>query len=355
MKKFRLIPLFLLVLCLSACGGPAGRTSGGRDNKSPVRLKVFNWGDYIDPEVTSLFTQETGIEVIYSMFDTNEDMYTSIKASGAVSHDVVIPSDYMIRKMINEGMLRKLDMDNIPNYALIDDKFKNLAYDPENDYSIPYMWGTVGICYNTTMVDGPVDSWTVLWDDNYKKNLFMMDSVRDSLGITLKMLGYSMNTKDEAELQEAYEKLVEQKPLVLSYTGDEIKDKMVAGEAALAVVYSGDAISIADDNPDVAYCIPKEGSNVWFDSMCVLATSEYPKEAEMFINFMCRTDIAQRNWEYINFSSPQKEVTAMLDEEYKNSPAHNPSRAELDRCEVFEDLAQTTKYYEDLWTKLIGE
>ncbi len=362
MKKLRLV-CFAICVCLlfalTACqngggtGTPGGLDSGGPD-KNPVKLKVFNWGDYIDPDATKLFTQQTGIEVIYSMFETNEDMYATIKASGDVSHDVIIPSDYMIRKMINEDMLHKLDLSNIPNYSLIEDRFKNLAFDPKNEYSVPYMWGTLGICYNESMVKTPIDSWTALWDRTYEDNLFMMDSVRDSMGLTLKMLGYSMNTKEQSQLDEAYAKLVEQKPLVLAYTGDEVKDKMVAGEAALAVVYSGDAITIMDSNPDIRYVVPKEGSNLWFDAMCVLKTSKYPKEAEQFINFMCSTEIAKRNWEFINFSSPQKEVAATLPDEFKDSPAHNPSQEVLDRCEVFEDLAQSTKYYEELWTKLIG-
>ncbi|MDR0381494.1 MAG: spermidine/putrescine ABC transporter substrate-binding protein [Oscillospiraceae bacterium] len=345
--RYGLLALFLLLP--SSC--KSAPTPGG---PSTVTLKVFNWGDYIDPDVTALFTQETGIEVIYTMFEANEDMYTSIKASGDVSHDVVIPSDYMIRKMINEDMLRKIDMGNIPNHALIDDRFKNLAFDPQNEYSVPYMWGTVGIAYNTTMVEAPITSWTALWDEQYQKNIFMMDSVRDSLGVALKMLGYSMNTKNEAELQEAYNKLVEQKPLVLAYTGDEVKDKMIAGEAALAVVYAGDAITISDENPDIAYVIPQEGSNLFVDSMCILKTAENPEAAEAFINFMCSTPIATRNWEYINYSSPQKEVIAQMPEEFQNSPARNPSAEDLARCEVFEDLAQTTQYYEDLWTRLIG-
>jgi spermidine/putrescine transport system substrate-binding protein len=350
LKQFRCLRCGLLALCLlplASCGSSSGPGGG-------PTLKVFNWGDYIDPEVTALFTQETGIKVIYTMFDANEDMYTSIRASGGVSHDVVIPSDYMIRKMINEDMLRTIDLDNVPNYALIDDRFKNLDFDPQNEYSVPYMWGTVGIAYNTTMVDEPIDSWTALWDTRYQKNIFMMDSVRDSLGITLKMLGYSMNTKNGAELEEAYNKLVEQKPLVLAYIGDEVKDKMIAGEAALAVVYAGDAITISEQNPDIAYVIPREGSNLWVDSMCILKTSENPEAAEAFINFMCSTPIALRNWEYINYSSPQKEVIAQMPEELQNSSARNPSAEELARCEVFEDLSQTTQYYEDLWTRLIG-
>jgi spermidine/putrescine transport system substrate-binding protein len=353
LKLFRCFRYGLLALCLLLLASCGSASAPGGDPAS-VTLKVFNWGDYIDPDVTDLFTQETGIEVIYTMFEANEDMYTSIKASGGVSHDVVIPSDYMIRKMINEDMLRKINLENIPNYDLIDDRFKDLDFDPQNEYSVPYMWGTVGIAYNTTMVDGPIDSWTALWDERYRKNIFMMDSVRDSLGVTLKMLGYSMNTKNEAELQEAYEKLVAQKPLVLAYTGDEVKDKMIAGEAALAVVYAGDAITISDENPDIAYVIPREGSNMWVDSMCILKTAQNPEAAEAFINFMCSTPIAQRNWEYINYSSPQTEVIAQMPEEFQNNPARNPSAEELARCEVFEDLSQTTQYYEDLWTRLIG-
>ncbi len=229
----RLFSLFLIVtiaIGLLTLGG-----CSKSDSNVPT-LKVYNWGDYIDEEVIAIFERETGIDVIYDTFETNESMYTKVKTMGASSYDVVIPSDYMIKRMADEGLLAEIDVTQLENYHLISDRYKGLEYDPDNNYSVPYMWGTVGILYNTTMVDEPVTSWSILWNEKYARNLFMMDSVRDSIGITLKMLGYSLNSTDIEHLKEAESKLMEQKPLVLAYTADEVKDKMIAGEAALAGV-----------------------------------------------------------------------------------------------------------------------
>jgi len=326
--------------------------SGGQEGK-PV-LKVLNWGDYIGEGVIEDFEEEFGVEVIYDMFEQNEDMYTKLKtASGNASYDVVIPSDYMIQRMISEDMLEKIDVSAIPNFSLIDDKFKDLAFDPGNQYSVPYMWGTVGIIYNTTMIDEEVNSWSILWDQKYAKNMFMMNSVRDSMGIALKYLGYSMNTDNMDEITEAQAALIAQKPLLLGYTGDEIKDKMIAGEAALAVIYSGDAITCIDQNDDLAYAVPEEGTNVWFDNMCVVKGSQNIELAQQFINFMCRTDIAQRNNEYINYSTPQIEVYEGLSDDLKNDPLFYPSDDILDKCEVYEDLGDMVKVYDDMWTEVI--
>ena len=350
MKKV-IVCLLVVTLSLSLFAS----CDAGSENKGNGVLKVFNWGDYIDPSVTKLFEERTGIEVIYSMYETNEDMYTSVSTAAGPSYDIVFPSDYMIRRMINEDLLAEINLDNIPNYQHIDDRFKNLAFDPDNAYSVPYMWGTVGIVYNTTMVHELVTSWTALWDTRYEKNMFMMDSVRDSFGLTLKMLDYSMNTKDEAELEEAYNKLAEQKPLVLAYTGDEVKDKMIAGEAALAVVYSGDAVTIMDENEEIEYVVPSEGSNVWFDGVCILKNAENVENAEKFIDFLCSQEIAELNRAYINFSTPQKQVIDALPEEVASDPAQNPDQAIIDRCEVFEDLANSTAHYEELWVRLISQ
>lgn len=346
-KVFALVlAAILFTVVFASCAGQP---------KSAGQLKVYNWGDYIDPSVVGMFKEETGIDVLYSMYETNEDMYTAISTSSGASYDVIFPSDYMIRRMINENLLSKIDTSRISNYQHIDSRFKNLAYDPNNEYSVPYMWGTVGIVYNQTMVKAPITSWTAMWDPDYAKNLFMMDSVRDSLGVTLKMLGYSMNTKDEAQLNEAYEKLLEQKPLVLAYTGDEVKDKMIQGEAAMAIVYSGDAVTIISENEDIAYVVPEEGSNKWFDGMCIPSGSENKDNALKFIDFMCRQDIAELNRAYINYSSPQKQVLDTLPPEVAEDQAQNPDDVILERCEVFEDLANSTAYYEELWVKLISQ
>ena len=340
----KLIPLIvlsaLLTLFVAGCG-QSGRPT----------IKVFNWGDYIDSSVITDFEKEFGVRVIYKTYATNEDMYVSLKSSGDV-YDVVFPSDYMIRRMINEDMLQKIDLDNIPNYKNIDDRFKNLSFDPQNEYSVPYLWGTLGIVYNKTMVDDPVDSWDILWNEKYAKEIFMLDSQRDSIGITLKMLGYSMNSVDTKELEEAKEKLLEQKPLVLAYVGDEVKDMMVAEEAALAVVWSGDAVAMKWENPNLEYVIPKEGGNLWFDSAVIPKNSKQKAEAEAFINYLSRPDIALRNSDYIGYSTPNTETMKMLDPELLVDPAAYPGEEITKDLEVFEDISEHLGVYDRIWTEI---
>ncbi len=345
LKKTLVLALAALV-CAMALAGCAG---GGN---APVTLHVYNWGDYIGEGVIDLFTQETGIQVVYSMYETNEDMYTKLKSTGGEGYDVIFPSDYIIQKLIAEDMLVPIRYENVPNMALIDEKYKDLSFDPGNVYSVPYMWGTLGILYNTTMVEGEIDSWNALWDARYERNVFMLDSMRDSIGLTLKLLGYSLNTRDTAQLTAARDKLIAQKPL--AYVGDQVKDQMIAGEAALAVVYSGDAVTCMGMNEDLAYVVPKEGSNIWFDNMCILKATKHQKEAELFVNFMCRTDVAEMNRDYINFSSPQREVYENLPAEIKNDPAQYPDDAIYRLCEPMEDLGELTQLYDEYWTQVLA-
>lgn len=344
MKKYnRLIlslVLLLAVVLLTAC-----------QQDERVVLNVYNWGDYIDESVIQEFEEKYNIRVNYDTFSTNEDMYVKIKAGGA-DYDVLFPSDYMIERMIKEDMLHKLDFDNIPNYKYIEGQFKNLEYDPQNEYSVPYMWGTVGILYNKTMVEEPVTSWQILWDQKYSKQILMLDSQRDSIGITLKMLGFDMNTRDLDELEAAKQALIEQKPLVLAYVGDDVKDKMIAGEAALAVVWSGDAVYMKWENPDLEYALPEEGSNLWVDAMVIPKTSKNKAEAELFINFMCDPEIAYKNADYIGYSSPHLEAKKMLDPELLNDPAAYPEMEELVNCDIFKDLGDFLRVYDRIWTEI---
>jgi len=334
-----------MIFSLAACGG------GGGTQKDATTINVFNWGDYIDETVLTDFEKEYGIKVNYDYFSTNEEMYVKLK-SGGTNYDVLFPSDYMIARLIKEDMLYKLDFNNIPNFKHIDDKFKNLNYDPNNEYSVPYMWGTVGIAYNAAMVEEPVDSWNILWDPKYKDNILMMDSQRDSIAVALKKLGYSLNSRNEAELEQAREELIKQKPLVLSYVGDEVKDKMVGEEAALAVVYSGDAIAIKWENPNIKYAIPKEGSNLWFDAMVIPKTSKNKEAAEKFINFMTDPEISVRNVEYIGYSTPNTAAKEMLDEEIRNDKVAYPDLDSLDNCEVFEDVSDVIEVYNRIWDEV---
>ena len=343
-KKGRLflgvIMLMLVVLVLSSCG---------QDKR--VVLNVYNWGDYIDESVIDTFEKKYNIRVNYDTFSTNEDIYVKIKSGGA-NYDVLFPSDYTIERMIKEDMLAKLDFNNIPNYKYIEERFKNLDYDPQNEYSVPYMWGTVGILYNKTMVDEPVTSWRILWDQKYNKQILMLDSQRDSIGVALKMLGYDMNTRNLEELEAAKEALIQQKPLVLAYVGDDVKDKMIAGEAALAVVWSGDAVNMKQESSDLEYALPREGSNLWFDAMVVPKTSKHKAEAEKFINFMCEPEIAFKNADYIDYSSPHREVKKMLDPALLNDPAAYPKEEDLVNYDIFKDLGDYLKVYDRIWTEV---
>lgn len=338
-----ILMLLLVGLLLTSC-----------EKDDTVILNVFNWGDYIDEAVLEEFENKYNIKVSYEIFATNEDMYVKIK-SGGNNYDVAIPSDYMIEKMIREDMLHKLDLQNIPNFIEIDQNFRGLSFDPKNDYSIPYMWGTVGILYNKTMIKEPVDSWKILWDQKYSKNILMLDSQRDSIGITLKMLGYSLNTRNVNELEEAKKALMAQKPLVLAYVGDNVKDKMIAGEAALAVVWSGDAIFMKEENPDLEYVVPREGSNLWFDSMVIPKTSKHKKEAELFINFMCETETAFKNADYIGYSTPHIKAKELLDPDRQNDKGAYPDESALKKCEVFRDLGDFVKEYDRIWTEIMAK
>lgn len=344
-KKLTSLLLFIaIVMSLSGCG----------NSKPKSELNVYNWGDYIDEGVLDLFEQKTGIKVNYETFATNEDMYTKV-SKGSTNYDIAFPSDYTIEKMISNDIIQKIDFANIPNYKNIDPRFKNLAYDSNNEYSVPYMWGTVGIVYNKTMVKDPVDSWDILWNEKYSKSIFMLDSQRDSIGIALKKLGYSLNTRNTKELEAARDALKQQKPLVLAYVGDDVKDKMISGEGALAVMWSGDAIYCKQNNPDLAFAIPKEGSNYWFDGVVILKNAPNKENAEKFIDFLCREDIALKNTEYIGYSTPNKAAYDLLDDQMKNDKTYSPTDAEIKRCEIFNDLGDFVKEYDKVWTEFKSE
>lgn len=347
--------IFVLILAVSVpLMTGCGNSGSGNESGKKVVLNVYNWGDYIDETVNDMFEKKYGIKVNYETFATNEDMYTKIKSGGG-SYDVAIPSDYMIKRMIDENLLNKIDIKNVPNYKYIEDRFKNLAYDPNNEYSVPYMWGTVGILYNKTMVSDPVDSWQILWDKKYSKQILMLDSQRDSIGVALKMLGYSMNTRNLEELEAAQNALIEQKPLVMAYVGDEIKDKMIGNEAALAVVWSGDAIYCKRENPDLEYAIPNEGTNLWFDALVIPKTAKHQKEAEMYIDFMCDPEIAFKNTDYIGYSTPHSEALKQLDDELANDKTAYPDDEDLKGCDIFEYVEDLVKTYDVMWTKITAE
>ncbi len=319
------------------------------------KVIVYNWGEYMDPAVLDMFEEETGISVVYEEFETNESMFPKVLA-GAVSYDAVCPSDYMIQRMIENDLLSEINFDNIPNIKYIGKQYmeQSKGFDAENKYSVPFTWGTVGILYNKTMVDDPVDSWSILWDEKYADQILMQNSVRDAIGIALKYAGYSLNSTDLDELEEAKELLLKQKPIVQAYVVDQVRDKMISGEAALGVIYSGEAIYTQSENPDLEYVIPKEGSNVWIDSWVIPKNAQNKENAEKFINFLCRPDIAKMNFDYITYSTPNTAARELIeDDAIRNSTIAFPDESQLDRCETFNYLG--TKFdniYNELWREI---
>lgn len=329
--------------------------SSKEDLSGTNQVIVYNWGEYLDPEVITLFEKETGINVVYEEFETNEIMYPKVQ-SGAIAYDVVCPSDYMIQRMIENDLLAELNFDNIPNVKNIGQEYfkQSRQFDSENKYSVPYCWGTVGILYNKTMVDEPIDSWSVLWDEKYIDNILMQDSVRDAFAVALKYKGHSLNSTDLDELEEAKELLIEQKPLVQAYVIDQVRDKMIGNEAAIGVIYSGEAIYTQLENPNLEYVIPKEGYNVWIDSWVIPKNANHKENAEAFINFLCRPDIAKMNFDYITYSTPNTAARELIeDPAIRNSKIAFPDASELERCETFQFLGdKNDAIYNKLWREI---
>ena len=327
-------------------GDSSAETSGGVVN-------VYNWGEYIDESVLTDFEEATGIKVNYQMYDSNETMYSKVAAGGA-EYDVVIPSDYMIARMIEEDMLEPLNFDNIPNASDIDPELLNPAYDPENLYSVPYMWGLLGVIYNKTMVDeADLGSWDLMWNEKYADDILMFDNSRDAIGIGLKMLGYSYNTTDEAQIKEAVDLLVEQKPLVQAYVMDEVFGKMEGGNAAVGTYYYGDYLTMVENNPDLGFYIPEEGTNTYVDAMCILKGAKNKENAEAFINYMCSTEAGLKNCEEIWYSTPLMSVREELDPEVANDPYAYPDEEIMDKCESYAGLPQNIlDLYDSEWTRL---
>ena len=326
------------------------------------QLYVYNWGEYIDESVIEEFEEETGIEVVYDLFETNEEMYPVIEA-GAVRYDVVCPSDYMIQKMAENGLLAEINFDNIPNLSQIDPIYleRSKSFDPENKYSVPYTWGTVGILYNTERikelgVPAPT-KWSDLWDERYRGEILMQDSVRDAFMVALKMRGYSMNSTDPEELAQARDLLIQQKPLVQAYVVDQVRDKMIGGEAAVGVIYSGEMLYIQEESAGadftLEYVVPEEGTNIWIDSWVIPANARNKENAEKWINFLCRPDIAKKNFDYITYSTPNKGAYEMLEDELKNNQALFPDVNQMANSEVFQYLGdEADSLYNEMWKEV---
>ena len=354
---------------LSGCGasgntGASGTDSAASGSADGGELYVYNWGEYIDENVISQFEDEIGITVVYDLFETNEEMYPVIEA-GAVNYDVVCPSDYMIQKMRENDLLAELNFDNIPNIDQIDPAYMEMsqAFDPENKYSVPYCWGTVGILYNTKLLDElgvPAPTkWADLWDERLSGEILMQDSVRDAFMVALKKDGYSMNSESKDELEQAKQKLIDQKPLVQAYVIDQVRDKMIGGEAAVGVIYSGEMLYIQDEvanlglDYDLEYVIPEEGTNLWLDSWVIPKNAKNKENAEKWIDFMCRPEIAKANFEYITYPTPNKGAFELLDKEMQNNKAVFPDIDSLKNSEVYKYLGdETDAVYNELWKEV---
>ena len=354
---------------LSGCGasgntGTSGTDSAASGSADGGELYVYNWGEYIDEDVISQFEDETGITVVYDLFETNEEMYPVIEAD-AVNYDVVCPSDYMIQKMRENDLLAELNFDNIPNIDQIDPAYMEMsqAFDPENKYSVPYCWGTVGILYNTRLLDElgvPAPTkWANLWDERLSGEILMQDSVRDAFMVALKKDGYSMNSESKDELEQAKQELIDQKPLVQAYVIDQVRDKMIGGEAAVGVIYSGEMLYIQDEvanlglDYDLEYVIPEEGTNLWLDSWVIPKNAKNKENAEKWIDFMCRPEIAKANFEYITYPTPNRGAFELLDEEMQNNKAVFPDIDSLKDSEVYKYLGDDTDaIYNELWKEV---
>lgn len=345
MKK-NLVLLAALIMAvavlLSACG----------DTEPQEVVNVFNWGENIDESIFDDFEEQTGIKVNYKVYESNEQLYTMLK-QGGVNYDVIIPSDYMISRMIDEDMLEKIDYANVPNLSNIDSQYLNLEFDPQQEYSVPYTWGVVGIIYNTKTVTEPVTSWATLFDEKYSGSILQFDNSRDAMATALFYLGYDINTTDKAQLDEAFELLTKQKPILQGYYMDQQFDKLEGGEAAIGVYYAGDAVTMMSNNPDLAFVVPTEGSNFFVDAMCIPKGAANKANGEAFINFMCEDEIVIRNMEVTGYATPSASAYAILDDELKNNPIIFPDKSILDNCQTYVNLpAETLELYNDYWTKL---
>ncbi len=358
-------------LCMSSCmakydtlkNAPTGNYFIGEDGKSKyagTEINVYNWGEYISDgsegslDVNAAFENLTGIKVNYTTYDSNESMYQKLK-NDAVSYDIVIPSDYMIERMSNEGMLAELNFDMIDNYKYIDEQYKGLYFDPENKLSVPYNVGMVGLIYNTTMVEGTPDSWSIMWDEKYDDNILTFNNPRDSFMTAQFLLGIDINTSDAAEWRRAADKLKEQDGLLQGRVMDEIFNKMQQGNAAIAPYYAGDFLTMNDINPDLSFVYPKEGTNIFVDSVCVPKNCKNYEAAQLYINFLLEPEVALANAEYNCYATPNTAVLANPDYSLKDNEYLYPKKEDMPVVEYYHDMDEATrKLYNDLWNEIVN-
>ena len=357
MKKL----IALLLSCLLLCGcQPTQADPGENTGAGKITLNIYNWGQYIADgsdgslDIIAAFEKKyPNIHVNYSTFDSNEVMYTKL-SSGGITVDLIFPSDYMVARMRQEGMLQELNFDNIPNYKYVDDTFKGMAYDPESKYSVPYTWGTVGIIYNTKYVDeADVTGWELLWNEKYADKILMFDNSRDAMAIAQYLLGFDVNTTDPDQLQACADKLAQQKPLVQQYVMDQIYDLMENEEAWIAPYYAGDYLQMTEVNEDLAFYFPSQGFNLFTDAMCIPTCAKEKEAAELFINFLCDPKISGANMDWVCYSTPISEAKQYLDPEVANDPSAYPPEQVLERGTAFDYLPPSvTRFVESLFLKV---
>lgn len=330
--------------CLTSC------------KKYESEINVYNWGEYISDgsedylDVIKEFEMRYNIKVHYTEYDSNEYMYNVLKNNPGSSYDILIPSEYMVAKLIEEDMIQKINFDNIPNYQYIDEKYKNLPFDPNNEYSVPYFAGTLGIVYNKTMVDEPVDSWSILWDEKYKEKIFMIDNSRDAFAVALTVLGYDANNCTEQQIDEARDLLLKQRPLVYTYGMDQVFNCMEQDQCALGVYYAGDAVTMMENNENLDFVVPKEGSNMFVDSIVIPKNAVNKEGAEKFINFLLEPEIAAANAEYVCYTSCNKASYELIDEEIINDEIIYPDQSVYDRCFYFSNMEKSLyNYLQKAW------
>ncbi|ERI11171.1 ABC transporter substrate-binding protein [Aneurinibacillus aneurinilyticus] len=347
----QLVRMFLLVFIVSfALMYVVSLLNSTQGYSGKNTLTIYNWGDYIDPDLIKQFEKESGIKVIYQTFDSNEAMMTKI-AQGGTTFDVAIPSEYAISKMKEENLLLPLDHTKLPNLKYINPRFMDLSFDKKNTYSIPYFWGTVGIVYNPDMLHGKKPtSWNDLWDESLRNQILLVDGAREVIGMGLNSLHYSLNDTDEAHLQEAKRKLSTLTPNVKAIVGDEIKMLLANEEAAVGVVWSGDASEIMKENEKLDYVVPEEGSNLWFDNMVIPKTAKNLEGAHQFINFMLNPEHAAQNAEYVGYSTPNEKALEYLPEEIAGDERFYPDPEVTKKLEVYENLGKRMlSHYNELF------
>lgn len=344
-KGFKILgTLLILTLCSSVF-------IGCKDNEKP-EINFLNYGANIDDESLKLFEEKYGIKVNEETFDDMEQMYTKV-SSGAVDYDVILVSDNLMQRMINEDLLKEINKENIPNIEEMDSAYLNLEIDPNNKYSVPYMFGTVGIIYNTDEIHEEVNSWDILWDEKYANEIFMFDTYRDTMGIALKRLGYSMNSTNINEIEEAKKSLIEQKPLVKLYEVDLGTETIASGETLINVIWSGEGLNLEAENPNLKFIVPKEGANFWIDSLCIPKNSKNVENAEKFINFLSGKDAQYRIANEIGYVTPNAKAREMQPDSVKNNPNAYYSKEFLEKCEMYKDFDKDTKkVYDKAWSEI---